>query len=68
MAVLRSRSQSEPRFLIAGAGTYLKFELEPEPEPILLGRLHLLFLASETQNDLKMFIFHCILYIFFNNK
>ena len=39
-----------------------------EPEPIFLGRLRLLFLTSEKQNDLKMFIFNCILYIFLHNK
>ena len=49
-----------------GAGADLKLELEPKP--IFLGRLRLLFLASEKQNDLKMFIFHCILYIFLYNK
>ena len=35
-----------------------------EPDQIFLGRLRLFFLASEKQNDLKMLIFHCILYIF----
>ena len=44
------------------------FRLEPDPEPIFLGRLRILFLPSEKQNDLKMFIFHCTLYIFLYNK
>ena len=38
-----------------------------EPKPIFLGRLRLLFFASEKPNDLKIFIFHCILYIFLYN-
>ena len=50
----------------AGAVADLKFELEPESN--FLGQLRLLFLASEKQNDLKMFIFHCTLYIFLYNK
>ena len=41
-AVLRSRSQG----FLAGAGADLKFDLVPEPIPIL-GRLRLLFLTSE---------------------
>ena len=51
---------------LAGADLNLKFELEPEP--ISLGRLRLLFLASEKRNDLKIFIFLCIRYIFLYNK
>ena len=51
---------------LAKAGADLKFELEPEP--IFLGRLRLLFLASEKRNYLKMFFFHCILDIFLYNK
>ena len=50
----------------AGVGADIKFELEPEP--IFVGRFRLLLLASEKQNDLKMLIFHCILYIFLYNK
>ena len=53
---------------VAGAGADLKFELEPEPEPNFLGRLRLFFLAIEKQNDLKMFIFHRIIYIFLYNE
>ena len=49
---------------MAGAGADLKFELEP----IFLGRLWLLFVASEKQNDLKMLFFHCIVYIFLYNN
>ena len=65
-SLLRSRSRSEPRFFWAGAGANLKFELEPEPEPIFLGRLRLIFGISEKQNDLRMFIFHCIHYTVHN--
>ena len=57
------------RSFLVGAGADLKFELDPEP--IFLGRLRLLFLASEKQNDLKMITFHCmytVLYIFLHNK
>ena len=51
-----------------GAGRSRGFWLEPEP--IFLGWLRPLFLASEKQNDLMMFIFHCIplLNIFLYNK
>ena len=58
----------QSRGFLAGAeaGADLKFELEPEP--IFLGRLRLLFLASEKRNYLKMFFFHCILYIFLYNS
>ena len=51
---------------MAGAGADLKFELEPEPK--IMGRLQLLFFASEKRNDLKIFIVHRILYIFLYNK
>ena len=54
------------RGFLAEAGADLKFELEPEP--IFLGRLRLLFLASEKRNYLKMFFFHCILDILLYNK
>ena len=53
-------------FFWAGAGADLKFELEPEPEPIFLGRLRQIFGISEKQNDLRMFIFHCIHYTVHN--
>ena len=58
------------RGFLAGAGADLKFELEPEPQS--MGRLQLLFFASEKRNDLKIFIVHRILYryryIFLYNK
>ena len=50
------------RGFLAWAGADLQFELEPEPEPIFWVGFGSFFLASEKQNDLKMFIFHCILY------
>ena len=53
------------RGFLAGAGADLKFELQPEP--IFLGRLRLLFFASEKRNDLKMLIVHCLLYIVLYN-
>ena len=51
------------RGFLAGAGADLNSQLEPIPVPIL-GRLRLLFLASEKRNDLKMFI---VMYIFLYN-
>ena len=55
-AVLRSRSRSEPRFFGWSRSRFF------------LGRLRLPFMASENQNDLKMFVFHCILYVFLYNN
>ena len=48
------------RGFLAGARADLKFKLESEP--IFWGRLRLLFLTSERQNDLKMFNFQWTLY------
>ena len=53
------------RGFLAGAGADLNSQLEPIPVPVpILGRLRLLFLASEKRNDLKMFI---VMYIFLYN-
>ena len=59
------RSQSEPRF--SGRS---RFKIWAGARYDFLGRLRLLYLASEKKNDLKMFIFHCIpvLYIVLHNK
>ena len=60
-AVLRSWSRSEPRFFDWSRS---RFKILLKPEPTFLGRLQLLFWQLKNYNDLKLFIFHCILYIF----
>ena len=61
-------SSAEPvgaEVFLAGAWADLKFELEQD---LIFGSAPAPFFASEKRNDLKMFIVHCILFIFLYKK